>query len=135
MTRKTFLSLVSLIASVIGVVALLAPAVLLDSKGVAPSPAADVWVREVGVAILSTGVMAFLMRGQGDSSSLRAFLLGSMVLQLGLLPIEIIAFRAGIITKISGIVPNEILHAALAFGFGYFAWRMKEAGHGAPSAI
>ena len=124
MTRKTFLIAVSAIASAVGAVALFAPAFLLESKGVAPSAATNVWVREVGVAIIAFGVMAFLMRGLADSPGLRALLIGNMVLQIGLLPIEIVAYSQGVITKVSGIVPNEILHLVLACAFGFFASRI-----------
>jgi hypothetical protein len=109
----------------IGAVAVLAPAVLLESKGVAPSAATNLWVREVGVAILASGVMTFLMRGLEDSPGLRALLIGNMVLQLGLLPIEIIGYSQGVITKLSGILPNEVLHLLLACAFGHFALRIR----------
>jgi hypothetical protein len=54
------------------------------------------------------------MRGHDDSATLRA------LLQLGLFPIEIIAYANGVITKLSGIVPISILHLLLALGFAYF---------------
>ena len=47
------------------------------------------------------------------------------VFQVGLFPIEIAAYAAGVITKLSGIVPNEILHLVLAGGFVFFAARVK----------
>ena len=125
MTRKTFLTAVAVVAAMIGTVAVLAPAELLESKGVAPSTATNLWVREVGVAIFALGVMAFLMRGLEDSPGLRALLIGNMVLQLGLLPIELIGYSQGVITKLSGILPNEVLHLLLACAFGHFAFRIR----------
>ncbi len=127
MERKWFLTVVAVIAAAVGLFALLAPAALLASKGVAASAAGELWAREMGVAILSTGVAAFLMRGHADSASLRAFLIANAVLQLGLFPIEIAAFAAGVVTKASGIVPNEVLHLVLAGGFVHFALRIKRA--------
>ena len=129
MSRKTFLSFVAAVALAIGVFALFFPAALLASKGVAPSAAAEVWVREVGIAIVAIGVATFLMRGAPDSPALRAFLVGNVVLQLGLFPIELLAYRDGIITKAFGVVPNSILHLLLAIGFATFAIRM---GHSPP---
>src|SRR5690349_25167490 len=96
MSRTTFLTLVSIAALAIGTFATHAPAALLDSKGAIANGAALVWVREVGVAILATGVMTLLMRRQPDSAALRAFLIGNAVLQLGLFPIELIAYTNGI---------------------------------------
>jgi hypothetical protein len=129
MGRKWFLTVVAVIAIAVGLFALLAPAALLASKGVAASAAGDLWAREMGVAILSSGVAAFLMRSHADSASLRAFLVANAVLQLGLFPIEIAAYSAGVVTKASGIVPNEVLHLVLASGFVHFALRIKQGHH------
>lgn len=134
MTRKTFLTLVSVVATAVGVLALTAPAALLDSKGVLPAAATKVWVREVGVLILALGIMAFLVRGAADSPTLRAFLIGNAVVQIGLFPIEIVAASAGVVTKVSGIVPNSILHVALAIGFVHFARRVAGAPTGPATA-
>ena len=125
MSRRAFLIMVSSIAFGVGAFALFAPGMLLESKGVAPSEAGNVWAREVGVAILSTSVVAFLLKDHRDSPTLRAFLIGNAILQVGLFPIEIVAYANGVITKVSGIVPNSILHLLLAGGFVYFAARIK----------
>jgi hypothetical protein len=95
---------------------------------VAPSEAGNLWAREVGVAILSIGVTTFLLKGEGDSPALQAFLVGNAILQIGLFPIEIIAYAKGVVTKISGIAPNSVLHLVLASGFVYFATRIKKRG-------
>jgi len=124
MSRKSFLTLVSIIAMSVGTVALLLPAALLDSKGVGPNPAANVWAREVGAALISIAVVAFIVRDHPDSPTMKAFLLGNAVLQLGLLPIEIIALANGTLTKLSGIVPNSVLHVVLAAAFAYYATRI-----------
>jgi len=133
MKRRTFLLVVSVIAMSVGAFALFLPSALLESKGVAPSEAANVWAREVGVAIFSVGLVALLLRGHEDSPTLRAFLIGNALLQIGLFPIEILAYVHGVITKASGIVPNSILHLVLAAGFAYFASKMS-APHGAVKA-
>jgi hypothetical protein len=125
MNRTAFLTFASLVALGVGAFAVLMPAAFLHSKGVGPNPAADVWMREVGVMLLSIGVMVFAVRRHAASPTLRAFLVGNVILQLGLLPIEILAFRGGVITQVSGIVPNSILHGLLAFGFAYFAVTMR----------
>ncbi len=125
MSRKSFLTVVSIIALGVGSFALLAPATLLASKGVAPSEAADVWVREVGIAIVAIGVATFLLRGHGDSPTLRVFLVGNAILQGGLFPIELVAYAHGVITRASGVVPNSVLHVLLAGGFVYFAARIR----------
>jgi hypothetical protein len=114
-----------MIALGVGVFALLQPALLLQSKGIVSNAAANVWMQETGIALVSIGITAFLLRGEPDSPTLRAFLIGNTVLQLGLLTIEIMAFAAGVITKLAGVAPNSLLHVVLAMGFAYFAASMK----------
>jgi hypothetical protein len=123
MTQRTFLTLVSLIALSVGTFAVIAPADLLASKGVAPSEAGNLWARELGVALVGLSVATFLCRSHAPSPTLRAFLIGNAILQVGLFPIEILAYQRGIITNAAGIVPNSILHVLLAAGFVYFASR------------
>jgi uncharacterized membrane protein YpjA len=125
MNRKFFLTFAGVIALMVGTTALSMPWVLLESKGVTANPAAEVWMRELGISILALAVVMLWVRGHADSSTLRAFLFGNAVLQLGLLPIELAAHADGVLTKISGVVPNSVLHVVLAFGFIWYAWRMQ----------
>lgn len=125
MSRQTFLTVASIIALAVGMFASFFPATLLDSKGVAANVATLVWVREVGVLLISVGITAFLVRRHRDSATLQALLTGNAILQLGLLAIEPTAYVMGIVTKLSGIVPNTLLHALLGCGFAWFAFRTK----------
>jgi hypothetical protein len=125
--RSMFLTLSSAVALAVGTFALAFPHALLESKGVAPPhDAAAIWVREVGVAIFALGVMMFLVRHHAESPTLRAFFFGNAIVQLGLLPIEIGAYHRRVITQVSGIIPNTVLHVVLASGFLVFAARMRE---------
>jgi hypothetical protein len=122
--RASFLSFASFVALGIGLFALAAPEALLAGKGVAPPrDAATVWVRELGVTILALGLTLFLLRKEPLSPSLRAVLLGNAVVHLGLFPIELGAHHQGVITRLSGVVPNSILHLVFAGGFLWFATR------------
>lgn len=120
MNRKFFLTIAAAIAMGVGSVALLFPAELLASKGVAPNPATNLWMREVGVLLTSIGVIAGLVRRHADSSALKALMLGNLLVQLGLFAIEAVGYHNGVITKLSGVMPNLILHVLLAAGFAYF---------------
>jgi hypothetical protein len=125
MTRTTFLTIASLIALAVGTFAVVAPDAVLASKGVAASAAGNLWARELGIALLVVGVIAFAVRRHPDSPTLRAFLVGMALLQLGLLPIEIIGYVAGVITDVRGIVPNSVVHVVLAIGFAWYAATMR----------
>ena len=129
MSRKLFLTIVSVIALSVGAFALAAPATLLESKGGAPSVAALIWIREVGIMLVAIGFMAGLVRTQPDSRSLKAFLIGNLIIQIGLLPIELTGYANGVLTKFSGIAPNSLLHVMLAFGFAYFALKIRTVDH------
>jgi len=112
-----FLTVAATIAVVVGLVALVAPDAMLAMKGVAGDTAATVWMRQVGVLLLATGVTAALVRRHPDSPTLRAVLVGNALLQLGLLPIEPLAYAQGVIPNLAGIVPNTVVHIVLAAGF------------------
>ena len=120
MSRKLFLTITSIIASAIGCIALFFPSILLESKGVLSNAGTTVWMRETGLLILATGITAFLVRSHDLSSTLKAFFAGNIIIQTGLFFIELIAFYCGVITKLSGLAPNLILHATLAFCFLYY---------------
>jgi hypothetical protein len=125
MTRKRFLTIASFVALAVGALGVVLPGFFLESKGVAPNAAASMWLREVGVVLVAAGVTAFLVRGHGDSPTLQAILIGNLVVQVGLFPIELIAYANGTITRVSGIVPNTALHVVLASGFAYYLATMK----------
>jgi hypothetical protein len=125
MDRKIFLTIASLIALGVGLFALCAPGLLLQSKGVDVNAGTTIWVREVGVMLIAVGITVFMVRNHVDSPTLKAVLLGNVVVQLGLLVIEPLAYSAGIITKLAGIAPNTMIHVLLASGFGYFASKIR----------
>lgn len=125
MQRKTFLTIVGAIGLVIGFIALFLPAVILTGKGVPPNPAPLVWVREVGVLILALSAIALLVRNDADSPTMRALLLGNAFVHAGLLPIEILAWQGGVITRFDGIAPNSVLHVVVASGMIFYASRVR----------
>ncbi len=135
MNRARFLTLASLVALSVGALATFAPALLLKTKGVMPLPATEVWVREVGVALLAIGVTAAMVRHHPASPTLRAFLFGNALHQVLLAPIEVAAWRAGTIPSLAGIVPNTLVHVSFALAFFALAWRMREPARGAASFV
>lgn len=126
MNRKTFLTLAGAIAMAVGTAAICYPADLLASKGTVPSAAANVWMREVGVLLLGIGIMASLVRKHPDSPTMKALMLGNLLVQLGLLATEVAGYATGVITRLSGVVPNSVLHLLLALGFARFWLRASK---------
>jgi hypothetical protein len=113
MNLTWLLTFMSVIAILVGFFAIALPLRLLESKGATASPAAVIWMREVGVLIFAQGLTCFLLRNQSLTPAVRAFLVGAAVTQLGLLPIELAAYCRGSLTKLGGILPNSVLHAVL----------------------
>ena len=128
MSRKTFLTLVAIVATAVGGFALVAPATLLETvKHAQPSNAANVMARTVGILLLTVGILNFLVRAHDDSPTLRAVLVANLVLQLGILPIDPIAYAHGVYATLGSFAPNTLLHVLLAAGFIYQLARLPVA--------
>lgn len=123
MTRSTFLTIAAFVACTIGSIALFLPTVLLvDMKYAHPSAEGVVMARTAGAFLLSFGVLNFLVRHDAPSSTLMHILMANAVLQLLILPVDPLAYAAGIYGSAFAFVPNTILHIALLTGFILF-WR------------
>lgn len=129
MSRQFFLTIASIIAFSVGLFAILFPSTLLESKGVEPLAGTLVWTRETGLLLLTIGIIAFSIRKHETSETLKVFLWGNVIIQIGLFAIELLAYFSGIITKFSGIIPNLILHILLAIGFIHFWATLKSKTH------
>jgi hypothetical protein len=125
MSRQWFLTIASIIAFSVGIFALLFPGTLLESKGVEPLVGTLVWTRETGLLLMTIGLIIFSIRKHEESTTLKALLFGNIIIQIGLFLIELIAFYNGIITTLSGILPNLSLHVLLTIGFAYYWATMK----------
>jgi hypothetical protein len=120
MNRRLFLTVTSLTALTIGLFALFFPEVLITQvKRAQPSEAAFVMARTVGILLVAVGLLDFLVRAQGDSPTMRAVLIANLVLQLGILPIDPLAYAHGVYQTLGSFLPNTILHVVLAAGFAY----------------
>ncbi|MEM6995314.1 MAG: hypothetical protein AAF721_32695 [Myxococcota bacterium] len=129
------MTVVAIVATAIGLLALAAPQTLLvEVKHAAPNPAALVMARTAGVGFVAVGVLNFSVRGHADSPTLRAVLLANLVLQLAILPIDPIAYQQGTFRTLGSFVPNTVLHLLLAAGFAVFWLRSREAGRPRPAA-
>ena len=131
MSRKLFLSIASIIATAVGLFALFFPSILQESKGTLSNAATNVWTSEVGILLSTIGVMTFLLRREKNSKILRIFFVGMFIIQIGLFAIEFSAYLNGIITKLSGVLPNLVLHIVLATGFIYYLVQMIKNKQGA----
>jgi hypothetical protein len=129
MNRTTVLTITGITAVAVGVLALVAPAVLLEVvKVAAPSAPANVMARTVGVLLICVGLLDLLVRRHSDSPTMRAILIVNLVLQLAILPIDPLAFAAGTFATLGSFLPNTILHVVLAVAFARELWRVARGG-------
>jgi hypothetical protein len=118
LSRKTFLTIAALIATLIGAIATLSPGFLLTvMKGADAAPAALVMARTTGVLLLFAGLLTWLVRDHPPSPTLRAVLIANAALQLLLLPIDPLGWASGAFTTLGSFVPNLVIHSALCAGF------------------
>ncbi|MEL6641705.1 MAG: hypothetical protein AAFP98_10400 [Pseudomonadota bacterium] len=123
MTRSTFLTIAAIVACTIGSIALFLPAFLLvDMKNANPSVEGVVMARTAGAFLLSFGILNFLVRHDAPSSTLMHILMANALLQLLILPVDPLAYVAGVYGSTFAFIPNTILHIALLTGF-IFYWR------------
>lgn len=126
--RSTFLLLSAAIGSVVGLLCVLWPTGLLASKGLAPDPVADIWLRQTGVLLLAMSLLGFLVRRHPLTPTLRAVLWALALAQIGLLVVEVAAWAVGVIPGAAGIIGNCVVHLLLATGFCWFARQPDRAG-------
>ncbi len=126
MKRSTFLTIASAIALAVGLFAFCAPGVLIGRvKMAAPCDVANVMARTVGILLIATGVLAYLVRDHEDSPTLRAILIANLILQLGILPIDPLAYANGTYKTLGSFAPNTVIHVLLASGFAYYLLKMR----------
>ena len=58
-------------------------------------------------------------RADPHSPTLRALSIGNLVIQLGLPPIDPLAYLSGVFVSLGSFVPNTLLHVVLATAFTY----------------
>ena len=128
MNRKTFLTIASVIGLLISLFGMLAPEVFLANvKMAAPNATAIVMGRTACVFLFSISLMAFLVRDHEDSPTLEAFLTANLIMQLGIMPVDPLAYLNGVFSTYWSFVPNTIVHILLAGGFAYYLVKLKKA--------
>jgi hypothetical protein len=126
MKRAAFLSVAAWIALAVGTFALIFPALLLESKGVVPNVATQLWMRETGMLLMALGGMNWILRNTDDSCTLIWLFWVNIGVQAGLFAMEAIGYSDGVISKLSGVAPNLSLHMLLASGFIYFLLKIPK---------
>lgn len=126
MRRSAFLTIAAFVACMIGSIALFLPTVLLvEMKNANPSAEGVVMARTAGAFLLSFGILNFLVRNDVASSTLMHVLMANAVLQILILPVDPLAYIAGVYGSAMSFIPNTILHIALLSGFVFYWFQCK----------
>src|SRR5436309_1609203 len=110
MKRQTFLTIAAAGGALFAVFMIASPAKMMEEMGSQPSDAANVLLQVVGAMMFSIAVILFLARKDEGSIALRAIIIGNIIIGIGSIPIDWIAYQRGIFTQISSLIPSTIVH-------------------------
>jgi hypothetical protein len=120
MKRQTFLTIAAVVGALPAVLMITAPAKMMERMGSQPSDTTNVLLQIIGVMMFPVAVLLFLARKDEGSIALRAIIIGSIIMDVGSIPIDWIAYQRGIFTHISSLIPSTIIHIIFAVGFIYY---------------
>lgn len=116
-----FLTIVGVASSAIGFFALFFPSVMISEvKQASADGVGPVMASTAGILILGVGILNLLVRADPDSKTMRSVLVFNLFVQIGILPIDPLAYVTGRYTALNAFLPNTILHIFLICGFIYF---------------
>ena len=120
MKRQTFFIIAAIVGVLFGLVMIASPDKMMDGMGSQPNASTNVLLQVVSILLISIGLITFLARKDEGSVSLRAIIIGSILMHIALIPIDWIAYLQGTFTKMSGFLPGTIIHILFAIGFIYY---------------
>lgn len=126
MKRSSFFLVTTIIAFVFGLMMLFAPLKAVEGFGMVPTFEAGLIFRTLGVTILSTGVLNFLVRDQPDSPALKAVLIFNVVLHGLGMAVDLLGVFQGII-DFTKIIPGLLAHLFIGIGSLLYVARMNRA--------
>jgi hypothetical protein len=118
MSLKIYLTINFVIGLIFGLAFLLIPGPFASGYGLTLTPAAAVFARGVGAAILSVAVINWYARGEKYSKLMAGVLVGNIVIHLLTGVSDFSAYLAGTVS--SSVFGSLIMHAVLALGFVYY---------------
>ena len=115
MKRSIFLLITAAFAALFGGMMFFLPATVIEEFGTEPTLFSTFLMREMGLVILCSSVMNFLVRNDSDSNALKAILIFNMVYHLAMIPIVFMGVSQGIFT-IYKAIPGLAAHLFIGVG-------------------
>lgn len=119
MKRQTFLTIAAVVGALPAVLMIAFPAQMMEEMDAQQSDVANVLLQVVGIMTFSISVILFLTRKDEGSIALRAIIIGNLIMGIGSIPIDWIAYQRGIFTQISSLILSTIIHIIFVIGFIY----------------
>ena len=119
MKRQTFLTIAAVVGALPAVLMIAFPAQMMEEMDAQQSDVANVLLQVVGIMTFSISFILFLTRKDEGSIALRAIIIGNLIMGIGSIPIDWIAYQRGIFTQISSLILSTIIHIIFVIGFIY----------------
>ena len=126
MRRQTFLTIAAIVGVPLAVLMIASPAKMMEEMGTQRSDTANVLLQVVGLMTFSISVILFLARKDEGSIALRAIIIGNIIMGIGSIPIDWIAYQQGIFTQISSLIFSTIVHIIFVVGFIYYLMNLSK---------
>lgn len=124
MRRSIFLVLTAIVAFLFGGMMLIAPEKASDTFGLAFNPETGIVFRWLGVMVVCSGILNFIVRNDSDSSTLRAILIFAGAFHALSLLIDFIGIGQGVL-KTGNMIPGIIIHTLVAVGSVFYLLKIK----------
>jgi len=90
MKRSIFLIIASIISVLFGCMMFFLPDMVAEGFGSTPTPFSNFLMREMGLLVLASGILNFLVRNDSDSMALKAIFIFNIVYHVTMIPIVLI---------------------------------------------
>ena len=98
MKRSLFLIITAIISALFGGMMFFLPGMVTEGFGSSPTPFSSFLMREMGLIILCSGVLNFLVRNDSDSMALKAIFIFNIAYHVIMIPIVFIGVSQGVFT-------------------------------------
>src|SRR3954469_19914869 len=122
MKRSTFLLISAIVAWIFGLVMMINPRGFTSGTIPVPTDQIDGIMRLLGTNLFAIGSINFLACKDGWSKSMRAILIGNILLHVLGLSFDFYNYSLGLFLM-SGIMMGAVVHLLFIFGFSYYAFR------------
>ena len=124
MKRSIFLIITALISALFGGFMFLAPDVIAEGFGSAHTSFSKFLMKELGLIIICAGVINFMVRNHGDSTTLKAILIFNTAYHLIMIPIVLMGVSQGVFT-IDKTIGGLASHLFIGIGSVIYILKMK----------